>query len=186
MLATVLLLILVTAAAATDLAQHKIYNAITYPGVGLALALQAAGAALAWKGVSMTRLTHWGWIGLGPSILGFLACGLVMLAAYVFFQVGGGDVKLMAMIGSWMGPQVGIEILLWTFVLGACGALIVLVWRFGPWRLIARAARQILWSVRIAGWAALTPEERARLQPPLFLAPAALVAVVVVQFQLFG
>ena len=74
--------------------------------------------------------------------------------------------------------------MLWTFVLGGCMGLIVLVWRFGPLRLIASVARHLLWTLRLARFQPLTPEERAALQPPLFLAPSALVACVIVQFGL--
>ena len=35
-------------------------------------------------------------------------------------QVGGGDVKLIAMLGAFLGPEQGITAMLWTFV---CGAL---------------------------------------------------------------
>jgi hypothetical protein len=38
--------------------------------------------------------------------------------------------------------------------------------------------------LRLARFQPLTPEERALLQPPLFLAPSALVAAVIVQFSL--
>ncbi|MFZ5828758.1 MAG: hypothetical protein ACOY3P_01655, partial [Planctomycetota bacterium] len=61
---------------------------------------------------------------------------------------------------------------------------IVLVWRVGPWRLISRAFRQVVYSLRIGGWSPLTPDERAQLQAPLFLAPCAMVAVIIVRFQL--
>ena len=74
--------------------------------------------------------------------------------------------------------------MLWTFVLGGAMGLMVLIWRVGPWRLLARAMRQVLWTVRLGRWSPLTPEERAQLKPPLFLAPCALVAVVIVQFSL--
>lgn len=74
--------------------------------------------------------------------------------------------------------------MLWTFVLGGCMAVIVLVWRVGFWRLLARTFRQVLWTLRLGSWSRLTPEERAQLQPPLFLAPSALIAAVIVQFSL--
>jgi len=62
--------------------------------------------------------------------------------------------------------------------------LIVLIWRVGPWRLATRTLRQVVWTLRLGVWSPLTPEERAQLQPPLFLAPSALAAVLIVQFRL--
>jgi hypothetical protein len=54
----------------------------------------------------------------------------------------------------------------------------------GPIRLLARVLRQILWSLRLGRWSPLGEAERAQLQPPLFLAPSALAAVVIVRFSL--
>ncbi len=105
-----------------------------------------------------------------------------MLVCFVFFRVGGGDVKLMAMIGAFLGVQQGIEALLWTFVLGGAMSLMVLVWRVGPAALVARTVRQIVWSLRIRAWSPLSAEERGQLQPPLFLAPSALGALAVMRW----
>lgn len=185
MLATVLLLVLLAIATATDLWRQRIYNATTYPGILLAWILNAAGDVLVRTGrLDPERLETLGWIGIPASLAGFVACGFILLACYVFFQVGGGDVKLMAMVGAMLGPEQGILVMLWTFVLGACAALIALVWRVGAVRLVGRVFRQLLWTLRLGRWSPLTPEERAQLQPPLHLAPSALAAAIVVQFSL--
>jgi prepilin peptidase CpaA len=105
-----------------------------------------------------------------------------MLACFLVLQVGGGDVKLVAMLGAFLGPERGIEAMLWTFVLGAGAALVVLVWRVGPWRLLAQVFRHLFWMLRLGQWVPLTADERRQLQPPLFLAPSALAAVVIVVF----
>jgi hypothetical protein len=41
-----------------------------------------------------------------------------------------------------------------------------------------------MWSLRLGHWEPLSDADRAQLQPPLFLAPCALAAVVIVQFRL--
>jgi hypothetical protein len=51
-------------------------------------------------------------------------------------------------------------------------------------RLIVSVGRHLLWKFRLGRFQPLTPEERAALQPPLFLAPSAMVAAVIVQFGL--
>jgi prepilin peptidase CpaA len=107
-----------------------------------------------------------------------------MLVCLVFFPIGGGDVKLMAMLGAFLGPYKGLEALLWTFVLGGCAGVILLIWRVGAWRLMVRVFRQFVWSLRIFRWSPLSEEERAQLQSPLFLAPSALMAVIIVRFGL--
>lgn len=185
MVAELLLLGLLVAATATDLARHRIYNWTTYPGILAAAGLNALGEGLLRGGwMEEAALRRLGWIGLTDSALGFLICGGVMLVCYVLLQVGGGDVKLIAMLGAFLGQEQGIETMLWTFVLGACLALIVLVWRVGPLRLIASVARHLLWTLRLARFQPLTADERAALQPPLFLAPSAMAAAVIVMFGL--
>jgi prepilin peptidase CpaA len=183
MIATVLLFALVTVATATDLARHKIYNWTTYPGILAALTLNAAGAIAggpADTGEATNQL--FGWIGLGECLLGLLICGFIMIVCFVFFRVGGGDVKLMAMLGAFLGVQRGIESLLWTFVLGGALGLIMLVWRVGLWTLLVRVMKQIVWSLRIRTWSPLSDEERGQLQPPLFLAPSTLAALIVMRW----
>jgi prepilin peptidase CpaA len=183
---TILLLGFVTAATATDVARRKIYNWTTYAGILTALGLYAAGSlATAGGWVSETRIQDLGWIPFLQSLLGLAACGLVMLLCFVLFRgVGGGDVKLIAMIGAFLGPEHGLTAMLWTFVLGGCMGAVVLIWRVGPGRLAVRALRQLFWILRIGHWKPLTDDDRGQLRTPLFLAPCALGAVVIVQFRL--
>ncbi len=185
MVATVLLLALVAVASVTDLLWHKIYNWTTYSGIVAAFGSSVGGWALLATGrVKEGCLRSLGWISPQECLLGFLVCGSVMVLCFVLFKIGGGDVKLIAMLGALLGMEKGIEAMLWTFVLGACMALIVLIWRVGPWRLIAGVFRHVVWTLRLGNWAALSEAERAELQPPLFLAPSALAAVAIVRFGL--
>jgi prepilin peptidase CpaA len=185
MVAKILLVGLLAVAAATDVLRHRIYNWTTYPGILAALGLNALGSGLvAAAAVDRATLAGLGWVGFAESFYGLLICGVVLLACFVLFKVGGGDVKLMAMLGAFLGPEQGVVAMLWTFVLGGCLGLIVLVWRMGPLRLVGAVTRHLLWMLRLARFQPLTPEERALLQPPLFLAPSALVAAVIVQFSL--
>lgn len=186
MLVTILLLGLMLTATATDVARHKIYNWTTYTGILTALFISAAGSSLiagGWSDEGWLRHAL-GWIPLSECLLGLAACGLLMLVCFVLFRIGGGDVKLLAMLGAFMGPEQGITAMLWTFVLGGCVGLIVLIWRVGPVRLGLAVFRRLLWFLRIGYLEPLTDDERARLQPPLFLAPCALAAVMIVRFDL--
>jgi prepilin peptidase CpaA len=191
MLATTLLLGLVLTATGTDLARHKIYNWTTYSGLLAAGGLSAAGSLLLAGGrVAEPQLRALGWISLPESLLGLLACGLVMLVCFTMFQVGGGDVKLIAMVGAFLGPEQGITAMLWTFVWGACAGLSILIWRVGPVRTVGLMFRRVaaafvgIGGLQLALVRPLQDEERAQLQPPLYLAPSALAAVVMVRFSL--
>lgn len=182
MVSKALLLGLLAVAATTDILRHRIYNWTTYPGILAALGMNALGSVLVSSGLAdEANLARWGWIGLGQSLAGFLVCGFVLVVCYVLLRVGGGDVKLMAMLGAFLGADHGVEAMLWTFVLGGCLGLIVLVWRVGPLRVMASVVRHLLWALRLGRFQPLTPTERAALQPPLFLAPCALVACVIVE-----
>ena len=172
-LSTMLLLLLTATAAVTDVIYHKIYNWTTYPGIILALAM---------------NFLHNGWDGdypnLADSLKGLALCGGLMLVSFVLFNVGGGDLKLLAMVGAFLGLEKGLEALLWTFVLGAAAGVAVLIWRVGLFRLVAGTARHVLLSLRLVSWLPLSDAEREQLRPPLYLAPAAAIAVVIVSFDL--
>ena len=88
------------------------------------------------------------------------------------------------MIGAFLGPELGIETLLWTFVLGGAAALIILIWKIGPVKLVRRTAHQMMCKLGMGNWDALSEEEKTQLRLPLFLAPAALLAVLIVKFSL--
>lgn len=182
MLSTSILLAILLVATYTDVRQQRIYNWTTYPGTVAAWVLNGAGSlVVAWQWTDPGTLQAWGWIGLGSSLLGWLVCGGIMVACFVFFSVGGGDVKLIAMIGAFLGPDAGIMAMFWAFVLGACLAVIVLIWRVGAWFLLRRLFIHLLWLFRLGRQHRLTDQERALLEPPLYLAPTALVGVVIVQ-----
>lgn len=185
MLMTVLVLAFTLLAAVTDFRWHKIYNWTTYPGMLIALAINGLGTATGLSSQPDHPWTHWiGWIGLAESSLGFLACGFLMLVLYVFFGIGAGDVKLMAMLGAFLGLERGIEALLWTFVLGGAMGLTILIWRVGFWTLLAKLFRHVWSTLRFGHLSKPTADEREELQQPLYLAQAALAGLIVVRFTL--
>lgn len=186
MVAIGILLVLLLAASTTDVRRHVIYNWTVYPGILLAFALNALGEGLGyWEVLPPEDLQKfWGVVGLGPSLAGFLLCGLIMVVCYIFFHVGGGDVKLIAMLGAFLGPYQGLEALLWTFVLGAAAGLMTLIWLHGPVRLFRRIVSQVVSILTLRRWTPLAEQERTELQTRLYLAPSALLAVVIVYWDL--
>lgn len=176
-----LLLPFVIVAAVTDALWNKIYNWTTYPGIVVGFAGNASLGALTGSG---------GWEGAVAGLLhatwGFLGCGFILLCCFVFFPIGGGDVKLIAMIGAFLGIDHGIEVMLWTFVLGAVIALGALIWDVGAVELVRRAARRTVEVVRTGGQVPLSEEDRKPLQRELFLAISAFLAVGVVMWRRLG
>lgn len=97
-----------------DLRSQRIPNVLTVP---------TALAALAY------HLLIQGPGGLWVSLAG-LGLGLgLMLAPFLFRVMGGGDVKLMAAVGAWVGPQVVLVAFLLTSLAGGLYALAVLAGR---------------------------------------------------------
>jgi prepilin peptidase CpaA len=157
----VILIAALIIAAWTDVALRKIFNWTTYPAIATCI------AAGAWKtGVE----------GALDALLGLAVCGGLMLVCYLCLDVGGGDVKLAALVGAGLGWANGLYALLWTFTLAGVIAAAVIIWRVGAARLLTSILRRILCRPRNDQQLALQTE----MQRPLFLAPAALAAVLIV------
>jgi prepilin peptidase CpaA len=167
-LTTWAMLALTAVATVTDVRRQKIYNWTTYPGILLGLGLQ-------WL--------DGGWPAAEDGLWGLLACGGLMLACFVFFpDLGGGDVKLIAMLGTGLGVSDGILAMLWTFVIGFFAGLAMLIWRVGAVALVRDTVQRLREAIVLRG----------RLQPAdpqspvkrwLYLAPAALAAVAIVRWE---
>lgn len=185
MVVTVLVFGFLLAATYTDVRWRKIYNWTTYPGILLAIGLSLV-CSLAGRSAATGSANAWEVIPPSDSLLGLLACGGAMLVCYVFFPggVGGGDVKLLAMVGAFLGVMVGLEVMLWTFVLAACMALIVLVWKYGLVALMARSLRFLFYRIRLGSMFQLSDEERQPIKTELFLSPSAMAAFWVVRLDL--
>ena len=98
------------AAAAIDLRTRRIPNAFTMP-------LAASGVLLAAAG--------WGTVGIGAALAGWGVGLLLMLPGYLIGATGGGDVKLFAAVGAFLGPSLMVAALVHTAIAGAVLALAV-------------------------------------------------------------
>jgi len=81
--------VLVAVAAVTDLRLRKIPNVLVGLGAGLGLLVQAASMGLE---------------GVGAGLGGFIAGAAVLLPGFLLRMTGAGDVKLMAALGTFLGP----------------------------------------------------------------------------------
>ncbi len=109
------LLMLLAVAAGSDLHSRRIPNWLVLTGLALALAVQW------WQHGAALGYTAWG--------LGLLTGGGLFLPLYMLRGMGAGDVKLMAMVGAFVGPDLALEIVLVTCVVGGIWALAVVVSR---------------------------------------------------------
>ena len=165
----VVLLVFVGIAAVTDTVQQKIYNWTTYPGILAGLLLKTFHFD--------TAGPHFDSTGLSDGLLGLSSCGGIMLACFLLSDMGGGDVKLLAMVGAFLGLQAGLTALLWTMVLGGVLGLSVVIWKVGAGKILTGTLHHLRLVIRARGWVPLESQERVPLQRTLFLAPAALAGV---------
>ncbi|HEX5103508.1 MAG TPA: prepilin peptidase, partial [Pirellulaceae bacterium] len=119
-----------------------------------------------------------GWLPVSEAVGGFLVCGLVVVCCFVVFPIGGGDVKLLAMIGALAGLNKGLEVLLWTFIFGGCVGLVILIWRLGPLALLLRGWQLLVGVLTLGIWLRPPEKEQETLKLPVFLGPCAAAALI--------
>ena len=116
------------AAVATDLKSHRIPNLLLWPALSLAL---------------MLHMTTGGSDGLLAAI-GGLALGLAMLLPlYAIGGMGAGDVKLLGVVGCFLGPWGAVVAGLATMMAGAAIGIAVILWRC-LWPVLELRAAQML------------------------------------------
>ena len=125
----IVLAVVLIVAAICDLRQGKVFNWLTYPAIVVGLALGAAEGAAAGQ-MRETLVNHV--LGLG------FAFGVLFLA-YLMGGMGGGDVKLMAAVGAFLGwhDWATVHAVFYSFLVAAAVGLIMMIWR-GQTRLVLR------------------------------------------------
>lgn len=107
------LIVVVVAAAITDLRSRRIPNWITVSGAVLGLALQVMDGGI--RGALLC---------LGGALLGFG----IFIAFYIAGGMGAGDVKLFSAVGALAGPSALIIIFVLTGLLGGVAAIAAAIW----------------------------------------------------------
>lgn len=124
----ILVALVVSAAAATDLRSRRIPNWLTLSGI-------IAGVSVNWAVSGLS--------GLRSSLTGLALAFGVYFALYCLRAMGAGDVKLMAAVGAIVGPANWIEILIATSLAGGVLALVLMIWK--------GRAKQTLWNAYFIG-----------------------------------
>ncbi|HEX9174087.1 MAG TPA: A24 family peptidase [Telluria sp.] len=138
---TGVLLVLLAAAAVSDYRTMRIPNLLTGGGILFALVYNTL--------VTPEWNAGWTWAPAGM-LLGFGA----MLPLYALGVMGAGDVKLMAMVGAFLGPAGTANALLFSIVTGGVAALLYAVRKQALARMLANARgalRAMLWSALASG-----------------------------------
>jgi prepilin peptidase CpaA len=124
----IVLAVVLIAAAVSDLRQGKVFNWLTYPAMVVGLGLGALEGAAAGQGA---------WGGLADHVLGFGFGFGVLFLAYLLGGMGGGDVKLMAAVGAFLGWPRVLHAVFYSFLVAAAVGLAVMIWR-GETRTVLR------------------------------------------------
>ncbi len=125
-----LLFALLAAAVWHDVRARRIPNAIVFPGMLLAVLLHA--------------LLPAGGLGI-VSALGGLAIGLAfLLPMYALRLMGAGDVKLLAMVGAFVGAGQILTVAVLTLLAGGVLALAVAAWHGQLRRIVGNACQMVL------------------------------------------
>ncbi len=102
----------VVLAAATDARMHRIPNYLTVPAALLGLAYHAFAPT--------------GW-GAMTSLAGFGVGFALLFIPWLFGGSGAGDVKLLAALGAWLGPQCVLVAFAVSTIFAAVAALVVMI-----------------------------------------------------------
>ena len=125
-IAGLVLFILLSAAVANDLRSHRIPNLLLLPALAFALILHTVSGGID---------------GLITASCG-LAIGLAMLSPlYLIGGLAAGDVKLLGVVGSFLGPWVTVVAGLATMMAGAVFGLAFIVWHHLRSRLHSHATQ---------------------------------------------
>jgi prepilin peptidase CpaA len=114
LLVITILLLLLFVAAWQDFNSYHISNLLVIPGAAL--------------GVLLNAIPPEG-LGIFESLLGWIVGLLLLMPFYLLRVMAAGDVKLMAMVGAFLGSQAMIDVLLYVFLAGGVLALSVAWYR---------------------------------------------------------
>lgn len=143
---TAVLIALLVIAGVTDYRTYRIPNWLTFGG---------ATFALVYKTVVAVNPGSAFLLASGGLLLGFL----VMLPLYMLNAMGAGDVKLMAMVGAFLGVDETLQAVLFAFLAGGIGALgfALAGGRLGR---MLRNTREVLFSLVSMSLAGVRPDAR--------------------------
>ena len=109
------LFILLIAAVVTDLRTHRVPNILLAPALSLAFLLNTL---------------HGGGAGLLTAAGGLLVGILMFLPLYIIGGMAAGDVKLLGVVGSFLGPWGAFVAGVATMMAGAVFGVVAVVWRY--------------------------------------------------------
>ena len=127
--AALLLFVVLAIAAVTDLRNHRIPNLLLLPALSLALMLHTMSGGIDGLIASAGGLT----IGLA-----------LLLPLYIIGGMAAGDVKLLSVVGSFLGPWGVVVAGMSTMMAGAVFGIVVIIWQRVRHSLNSHAAQDLM------------------------------------------
>lgn len=121
------LALLVLTALVFDLRQRRIPNVVVVLALASGLFINLIGPQT-WQSGAALLTVYPSALGAKGALLGALTGLAVFLPFYLLRAMGAGDVKLMAGIGSFVGPATAINVALFILVTGGVLAVVRMVW----------------------------------------------------------
>jgi len=115
--------------AAVDVCTRRVPNVLTVSVATLGIVAASSGL---------------GDLTISDAALGFAAGMLLMLPGHLWGGTGGGDVKLLAALGTWLGPYLIVKTFLYSAIAGGVLALIIAVHRRRVGPTLRGAARLVV------------------------------------------
>lgn len=108
----------------TDIRSRRVPNALLMGGVAAGIALQLT--QLPGPG---PLFTAGGAIGIGAALAGIAVGFAALFPLYALRAMGAGDVKLMMMVGAFLGPLQTFGVVVLTFLAGGVLAIVMALWQ---------------------------------------------------------
>ena len=108
------LLVLLAAAVVTDLRSHRIPNILLAPALSIAL---------------LVHTLHGGADGLVMAVVGFALGVVMLLPLYLVGGMAAGDVKLLGVVGCFLGPWGAVIAGMATMMVGGVFGIVAIAWR---------------------------------------------------------
>jgi len=122
----------------SDVRSSRIPNWLTYSGLLVALLLRFVGL---------------GWAGFRSGVVGMLVAGVLFCLLFMMGAMGGGDVKLIASVGAWVGNDQVVAVLLAAMLAGGLLAVIYIFFGQRP----RQTLRNVFDLIRFRVTSGLTP-----------------------------
>ena len=149
------LALLVLTALVFDLRQRRIPNKLVLVALAAGLFINLIGPQV-WQSGTGPLTAYPSALGAKGALLGALTGLAIFLPLYLLSAMGAGDVKLMAGIGSFVGPATSIDVALFILVTGGVLSVVRMVW--------VRKTQLVLFNV-VTALGQLVPGSGARFDP---------------------